>query len=380
MSKDYRDTLIQLFERLKPTPMFQVMLNTVEGSPWHREANVLVHTGMVLNEYIRRTDDESPQWTREDFLGGVAAIFHDTGKPIAKIEKHSEKRGTYFAFHGHELVSARCFEDFALANPQMFLAEDIAKVCWIIEYHMPWSLEDTEKRRQMALTAHWVNPKVFIRHLLADQYGRTSDDESQVRVRADEWSSKFLELARNTYAITARAESPQLIMPIGPSGAGKSTYLKMIRETNPSICVFSLDLLRHEFYDTTYYAKAYSMSVEDPEFANKANARFAQMLKLNGDLYVDNTNLSAKRRKGYIQAARKLGFTPVAVLMPVGLNTVIDRQAFRGDKNVPAGSVRQQYNALQMPMLGEFDWIVHSNHNIIEQLDIRALKMETAAL
>ena len=33
---------------LKSSDLWTVMVNTVEDSPWHREANVAVHTEMVV--------------------------------------------------------------------------------------------------------------------------------------------------------------------------------------------------------------------------------------------------------------------------------------------------------------------------------------------
>ena len=32
------------------------MRNTVENSEWHREANVFVHTKMVMDEYMKRAE------------------------------------------------------------------------------------------------------------------------------------------------------------------------------------------------------------------------------------------------------------------------------------------------------------------------------------
>ena len=103
----YRGAFLELYAQLTTTDMFLVMEQTVEASPWHREANVKVHTDMVVSEYVQRTDAAKIQWERTDFLGAAACAFHDTGKPAAKIQKYREDRGNYFAFHGHEVVSSR---------------------------------------------------------------------------------------------------------------------------------------------------------------------------------------------------------------------------------------------------------------------------------
>lgn len=364
---DYRATFFDQFDALKEFPQFQKMARTVEDSPWHREKNVLVHTGMVVDEYVQMTDFgphtngmEQYQWTKEDYLGAMAAVFHDVGKPPARIEKFSEARGKYFAYHGHELLSARAFEDYAAQRFPMFSALDIVKICWIIEHHMPWSLEDTEKRRRMALTAKWVGSDIFCRHLLADQFGRTSDDQEATVERATSWVKEFKELVELTED-QPRIYDKCMYMPIAPSGAGKSTFLKTL---STDVRVYSLDRLRHEFYHPSDYTKAYQMSVDDKSFEARSKARFHAELKGDSDLYIDNVNLSAKRRKFYIDAARKAGYSPVAVLMPVSLDTIIRRQKTRPDKTVPDSAVRQQYNSLQLPMFGEFDQIIVSDHNL----------------
>lgn len=368
---DYEMMLDRHFHELKLTPMFERMKRTVEGSPWHREANVLVHTEMVVAEYKRlvRQLDPSHVWTRQDYIGGMACVFHDTGKPPAEIEKYSETRGKYRAYHGHELLSAHMWQDWAAQRGASFSANEIFQIMWMIEHHMPWNVEDETKLTQLGLTADHLGFNVYTNALVADQFGRTSDDASVHHSRTLNWIKEFIRLTAMTEKPEIDPTKPFAIMPIAPSGAGKSTYLKHLREKRErNIEVFSLDLLRHEFYDATDYAKAYEGSVKDKSFESRANARFHKVAKdaiASGcDLYIDNTNLSAKRRKWYLNIVRKLGFQTRAVLMPVSLDVLLSRQNTRGDKNVPAAAVRQQYMSLQTPCIGEFDEIVVCDHNI----------------
>lgn len=376
---DYRATFLAQFEGMQKLPLFQRMERTVEDSPWHREANVLVHTGMVVNEYVKLTDDlggavvaDVHIWDKNDYLGAIAAAFHDTGKPAAEIQKFSEARGNYRAYHGHELLSARLFETYAAERFPMFSAEDIAMVSFIIEHHMPWSVEDKDKRRNLALTAnHYGGAEIFTRHLLADQYGRISDDQEDKVKRADEWVEGFMHLSQDVKQprwneVVLPDDAPVMYIPIAPSGAGKSTYLRKVRESVPDINVFSLDALRHEWYDQDDYVKAYQGSVDDKGFEAKANARFHAMVKERRPMYIDNTNLSARRRKMYLEGARKNGYKTVAVLMPISLDLLLKRRTSRGDKSVPESAVRQHYNALQAPLLGEFHEIIVSDHNLVK--------------
>lgn len=370
---DYKNTLLDQFEALKEFPMFQRMERTVEGSPWHREANVLVHTGMVVDEYIKMTDEscalENRKWNKEDYLGGIACVFHDTGKPSAEVEKFSEARGKYRSYGGHEILSARKFENYAAERFPMFSAQDIAFVCFTIEHHMPWSLESPEKLKDMARTANYYGAETIKRAFLADQSGRLSDAKEVNYAACVAWMDKFMEIVqeiRSEFEIFQKVDPrPVCYIPIAPSGAGKSTYLKNLEAERGEVTVYSLDRLRHEFYDMKDYAKAYEGSVNDKSFESRATARFHATLKERpATLYLDNTNLSAKRRKFYVQAARKAGYKVVAVLMPVKLDTLLERQKTRGDKVVPDSAVKQQYKSLQMPLKGEFDEIVVSSHNL----------------
>lgn len=377
---DHRATFFEQFEALKKTPLFQKMAQTTEGSPWHREANVLVHTEMVVDEYAQMTDfgphvDGMSQykWTRNDYIGAIANAFHDTGKPASEIEKFSPERGNYRAYHGHELVSAHMWQDYAASRGSMFTADEIFRVMWMIEHHMPWNVEDDKKRLHLATTARWLGADIFTRALLADQFGRISDDQEAKVERANKWVGEFMELVDRAVLPLVPGPTRTAYFPIAPSGAGKSTYLKKLEaeaaEHGRTIEVFSLDRLRHEFYDADDYAKAFEKSVADKSFEARANARFHEIVKKAAtsdsiDLYIDNTNLSAKRRKWYLDVVRKQGFATTAVMMPVSLNVLLERQKTRGDKTVPDAAVKQQYKSLQSPMLGEFDLIVVSEHNM----------------
>lgn len=177
---------------LRVTPLWRDMAQVTEGSPWHREESVLVHTDMVVSEYFLRSPAD---WSKEDMLGALACAFHDVGKPTAKISKYSTERGQYFAFHGHEQVSARLWEDYVVKHWATFSKwltwNDIYKVSWMIEYHVPWALKDREKRTAIAKTANYVDRDVFIRVLMSDQWGRVSDDHEKKKQEVAEWITNF---------------------------------------------------------------------------------------------------------------------------------------------------------------------------------------------
>lgn len=369
----HRALFMELFESNKGTPLFKTMEQTVEASPWHREANVLVHTEMVVGEYVRMTDELNRPWTRDDFLGAVSCMFHDTGKPAAKIEKYREDRGHYFAFHGHETISSRLFETFAGDNPGMFTAEEIYKICWMIEYHMPWEMAAKEKRRQLALTAKYIGVDVYTRALMSDQYGRIADDQDAKNARAETWVKEFKELCENVELDSVDEDAPRMFVLIGASGSGKSTTITELRAWYPDLNVFSLDELRHQFYndnrDHAGYRDAFDQSVNDKTFNSRADSAFSAMVRQRKHMVIDNVNAGAKRRANYVTQGRRQGYKVIAVTLPVSLQTVLDRQRSRADKSVPDEAVRRQYASIQQPSLGEFDAVVASPHNLLRVFD-----------
>lgn len=148
--------------------------------------------------------------------------------------------------------------------------------------------------------------------------------------------------------------SPIMFVAIGASGSGKSSLLKKMQTANPSLNVFSLDLMRHELYGDDY-SLAFLKSTKDKHFRSTCNNRYRDLLREGKDLFLDNTNISRKNRRFYLTEARNRGYYLVAVLLPVDVKTVRDRQKTRADKEVPVEAVDRQYYGLQLPQILEFD-------------------------
>jgi len=345
----------------KNHPLFIAMQSVVENSPWHRESNVLVHTQMVVDQYMELSPSE---WSEREYIGAVACAFHDVGKPSCRIEKHSESRGIYYAYHGHELKSARLFEDFATKLFPLFSADQIFSISWMIEHHLPWETTDKTKLHNLALTAvRCCSSSVFCAVLLADQLGRVSDNSAEKLASARKWIDSFTKICESIgpTASLCNLDKPTLVMAIGPSGCGKSTMVSTLAQSGANVTTFSLDALRHQWYGTNYN-EAFKQSCEDASFNQKTHGVFIDMIKDHTDgndvIYVDNTNRTAKSRRFFLTEAKRRGYNLVALLFPTSLDTVINRQQTRGDKSVPADVVRQQYYSVQMPSYGEFDLIL----------------------
>lgn len=364
------------FNEFKFDPLYIIMDGMAEDSPWHREDSIGIHTNMVVTEYLSRIVPF------EDFnthlRGLFAAAFHDVGKPGACEFKWKDERGDYKSFNGHELLSARLWEDWAVRNWGMlvdrfdFQVEDIYRVAWLIEYHKPWDIKNPDKLNKMALTALTaVNRSVFTRLIESDTWGRLSDDQTEKRAKVGAWIAAFHDRCEEILRTTDfnpdglvlkewDKQSPRLIIPIGASGSGKSTMSKgLFTAAEP----YSWDALRLEWYSSDY-DEAFRLSCEDKQFMSKVNGEFSRRVKTGQSIFVDNTNLSAKRRRFFVDQARRGGYHTTAVLMPVALQTVQDRQSTRTDKVVPANVVEQQYLHLQVPQFDEFDEIIVYTGNL----------------
>jgi len=183
----------------KQTALWEAMVNTVENSPWHREANVGVHTEMLDRWYMENLANKRSD--RQQMLTRVGCLFHDVGKAPSEIQKYSEARGNYRAYHGHEQISARIWVDYALQNMDQvkellkFDLQDVANIAMMIEYHVPFDLKNKDKRRalktaivqRMGESGH----RAWLDMLLSDQHGRISDDQAEKLAKVDEWMKEW---------------------------------------------------------------------------------------------------------------------------------------------------------------------------------------------
>lgn len=147
---------------------------------------------------------------------------------------------------------------------------------------------------------------------------------------------------------------PILYMPIGVSGCGKSTLFTQLQQQDPTIQYFSWDDLRLKWYNCDY-SIAWQMSCEDKQFKQKTINYFRELVKTGDSIYVDNTNLTRKRRRQFLDVVRPLGYKTISIYFDVDITTVISRQSTRLDKYIPESAVMQQFQSLQPPIYGEFD-------------------------
>lgn len=370
MTTSLRQSFIEwYFEEFQKTSMYTSMAMTIEDSPWHRERSVATHTDMVVAQYISRSNIG---WFHEDLRGAMACVFHDVGKPAAEETRFKPERGEYRAYTGHEIVSARMWEEFAMLHwaelEERFemVDNDVYAITWMIEHHLPYGVKKADKVEQILRTANYVGgTNTFGNVLIADGFGRISDDAEVKRANVMEYvdSMKAQLEANNERWLDEASEAARTVLNnkavyllIGASGSGKSTWTK---NSAPDADVYSWDALRHEWYHPTDYTEAFKLACEDKHFNQKAQQRFREVLAAaEGDVVVDNVNLTKKSRRFFVDTARQKGFAVIGVLFPIDRQTLRDRQASRTDKVVPVEAVMQHWNKLQMPMIGEVDKVM----------------------
>lgn len=363
----------------KSTPRWHSMVQTVEASPWHREANVAVHTEMVIEQYLthfapHRSDDQNK-------IALLALLFHDTGKPVAEeVLEKKDGSGTYRRYAGHEQDSAISFTECWLSDPVLrsFVTLDEArKIRWIIEHHLPYGYKDGKKRSDLRTAIEHVlreDVETFYDCLRSDCWGRISDDHDVKKQNVEDWIREFRTVPLTISKRDSRMGTCYVL--IGPSGSGKSTWVKAHKRTCDY--VFSRD--QHYLYfwrdhngpsgkpftdAKTEYADAWKFCCIDNEkeferyLAEKMAWTFQSAKISHGSVFIDNTNGSKKARARYIQAARNIGMKVVAVEFWNTFDTLVERQRTRPEKHVPESSVRQQYYAQTCAWLGsEVDEVI----------------------
>ncbi len=370
----YKAKFENFYKSFQQSDLFRDMVATVEGTMWHREENVGVHTNMVVAEYIKRSPK---QWELVDFLGAVACAFHDTGKPEAQEAKHNEERGNYFTYKGHEQISTRIFENYALTNISELnlLTTKIAAVCWMIQNHLPYRIKKLHKLQALRATADFYGVhQVFQRMVLSDQYGRTSDRHNDNKFEIFEWLAKYNDVVVPVIDhLNQMHNKPTLFVLIGPSSAGKSTLTKeLIKEQlycdMSGVQIFCMDQCRLDWYTSDEeeyhsvadrYSHAFHVAYEDKQFTAKVQASYKHMLESQCPIIADNLNLTAKSRRHLCTEAMNKGYHVICIVLQVSKEEIVRRGRERNDRLIPEDRLINMHNRMTYPN------ILSECHNII---------------
>lgn len=369
---------LSYISHFKQTPRWFAMQQTVEASPWHREANVAVHTEMVIEQYVTRFMPIRSE--KQNRIALIALLFHDTGKPAAEetVEK-KDGLGTYRRYAGHEQDSAVAFTECWLQDPFLreFVSVDEARqIRWIIEHHLPYGYKDGKKRSDLRTSIEHVlreDVETFYDCLRSDAAGRISDDHATKLQNVEDWIREF-----RTVPLTINRVNTQMgtcYMMVGPSGSGKSTWVKQYLRACDRVISRDDAYLEYSHSKVNIgfatpdpkklYEEAWHLCcIEDEKgfeafLTKKVVAAFEYAKLAHGSVFIDNINGSKKARAKYVQAARNIGMKVVAVEFWHTFDALYGRQSVRPDKFVPERSLRQQYYAQTCAWLGsEVDEVI----------------------
>ena len=373
---DALEFFAQFKARIEQTPNWKTMENTVENSPWHREANVAVHTSMTIEKYIEMFSHTRTE--RQRTLTLMALLFHDFGKPEAEetLEKKEEPGVFYRRYAGHEPISGNVFLSFMCDNDElreMFFAQgfswkDVRIIKVMIEHHLPYGLKNEQKRQKLA---HMIDATLgidevcFYDMLRSDCHGRISDDHETKKQNVEDWIEGFQLVSFNERKIPANA--PELILMVGISGAGKSTFIKAMDDL---FKVFSEDELRLQYahanmpyedytalevltdaqkYDACW---KYCHMHPDSKFDQYSARQFADLLETKATIVLDRMNQGRKARGKFIEAAKAKGYRIRSIEFFISESKAMARQKTRGDKSLSDYRVHQIAMQLETPWLG----------------------------
>lgn len=358
----------KFYAEFKQGPQWAAMLATVEDSPWHREANVAVHTEMVIHQYLQKFAHQRSEV--QNRLALIALLFHDVGKPTSEevLVKKDGSGELYRRYAGHEQDSAIAFTEAYITSPalrELLTPLEARAVRWIIEHHLPYGLKNANKRQGLltgtyavmkaAMPEEALRLTTFFDCLIADAVGRISDNHEQKLADVETWINEVL---NEMQVYRSQTDSPAMYLLVGPSGSGKSTWIaKHIKKGDE---VISLDNFRMEFLAnknelppeyssaSAHYDHAWEVANADqPGFRSFCAARTKEIFNKPGlkNLFIDNTNLSRKTRASWVEQATRAKMKIIGVEFWNTLDTLMARQEGRPDKTVPYNVVAQQQNA-----------------------------------
>lgn len=362
----------------KTSEYWAVMQRTIENSPWHREANVAVHTEMSIEQYLVNFSKDRSEL--EQKLAIVALLFHDTGKPAAEevVEKKDGSGDVYRRYAGHEQDSAVSFTECYVTMPELralLTPMEARAVRWTIEHHLPYSLKDKTKRQGLRSGTFAVFNEIsltdatFFDCLRSDGLGRISDDHETKTAAVEEWITAFREITPIWYV----SDKPTMYILIGASGSGKTTWRNALTEKTYVISHDDMkvefwelatgghpDATSHEIYELAW---KYATLDHESEFKKFAHQRAIENIEralceirseatAKISVVVDIVNANKRRRQQFVDMAHRFGFRVEAVEFWNSFTTLSARQKIRGDKHVPDSSIRQQLNATTCAWIG----------------------------
>ena len=347
------------------------MRNTVENSEWHREANVFVHTKMVMDEYMKRVEGCNVPFDVFK-LGLIACAYHDVGKPWTK-EEHPDGG---FSFYNHEVNSANALRnDYWQHNSIQACFNDVAEmtfVRFIIQIHLPYKFSNQMLPIVKSSIIYYgeqagidaaTSLEIFKNMVLSDAHGRISDNHEEKMQDVAEWFQMFDQ--QPLHEVKPTDEYPVLTMVFGAMGGGKTTTIKQMIDNYQShgiTCQYiGFDDIRNEILQR-HYGDNTSLKSEhyhdhDGEVNGEVQRRISNIRKTfkTGTklaVFVDST-FTTRRRRVFIKNCLKIGSMDL-IEIDLPINEHIKRNATRNGLDfVHPSAIYKNYFSTNLPLIDE---------------------------
>lgn len=376
-----RDYLKHIFKDFHENAFgfYDEMRSTVEGSQWHREDNVWVHTNMTIHYFLTNFVADGKTPANSIIAGVLALLYHDVGKPEKETNEVREDGGTYHRYLNHETFSANTFKDVwclgGLNSPEFKISASMMNfIRFVIQVHLPYQMAKSDipnLKRTLEFfgdAAEIDNPiELFCQILKSDGMGRISDNHDVKEQNLDEWILNF----KNTVVdFTHKTKPNKMMIMSGPSGSGKSSFIKDSGFDENT--VVSFDECYKEFY-------SFKTGVENPDYSeawrfcrDKGNRlecstfiqkKVAKTIDRYSFVVIDATMLTKKSRRPMLGLAQSKNCTVYFIHFVQPFSVCLDRIKKRrlgGGHDVPYMSLRSQFYSDTIPLIGDVDHYIYN--------------------
>lgn len=135
---------------------------------------------------------------------------------------------------------------------------------------------------------------------------------------------------------------PKLIMLIGVSGSGKSTFAKHLKDEGEIDLIISSDALRAELFGDE------NEQNHNDELFNELHNRIRKALKEGKRVCYDATNLSSKRRIGFLKNLSDLDIVKECIVLIASFDLCAFSQLNR-ERQVPVDVIKKQIKQFKCP-------------------------------
>lgn len=134
---------------------------------------------------------------------------------------------------------------------------------------------------------------------------------------------------------------PTLVMMVGLVGSGKTTYAKKLAE-EMTATVFSSDELREEMFGDV------DNQENNQKLFQELHKRIKECLKSGNNAIYDATNISSKRRRGFLNELKNIDCCKKCVIMATPYKQCLENNRHR-DRVVPEWVIERMYRKWQTP-------------------------------